>query len=380
MMFAILNKVKFSIAFSYLVLCAGLSSLQAASPETLPIGSSAPDFKLPGVDGRDYQLSDFSAFKYLAIVFTCNHCPTAQSYEERIKALVNDYRPRGVGFVAISPNDPDSVRPDELGYTDLGDSLEDMKIRAEYKEFNFPYLYDGETQTTSMAYGAVATPHVFLFDDDRKLAYTGRIDSTEIEVTPATIHSTRNALDALLDGKALSEKTTKVFGCSVKWADKKGLNDRFKQNWARREVPLDRIDEAGIKTLIKNDSEKLRLVNVWATWCGPCVTEFPDLVSLQQWYGNRAFELVTISADKPRIEKKVHRFLKDQQAANPNYLFDKDDSYALIEAVDSKWQGALPYTMLIKPGGEVIYREMGAIDPLDMKRRIVSVIGREKDW
>lgn len=355
-------------------------NLSAATPKTLPIGASAPDFTLPGVDGRDYQLSDFAEYKFLAMIFTCNHCPTAQSYEERIKALVSEYRPQGVGFVAISPNDPKSVRPDELGYTDLGDTFEDMKIRAEHVGFDFPYLFDGETQATSMAYGAVATPHVFIFDQARKLAYTGRVDSTELRVTPQTVHSTRNALDALLSGKPVSEPTTKVFGCSVKWADKRGLNDRFKQQWAQREVPLKVVDTAGIKEIIQNKSEKLRLVNVWATWCGPCVTEFPDLVSLQQWYGNRPFELVTISADKPKLEKKVHRFLKDKQAANPNFLFNLEDSYALIEAVDPEWQGALPYTLLIKPGGEIVHREMGPIDPLEIRRKIVSVIGREKDW
>jgi peroxiredoxin len=368
---------KISIA-SCLALC--VIGIQAASPKTLEIGAVAPDFQLPGVDGKTYSLSDFTAFKYLTVIFTCNHCPTAQSYEERMKALVNDYRSKGIGFVAISPNDPKSVRPDELGYTDLGDTLEDMKIRSEHKLFNFPYLFDGETQTTSKAYGAVATPHVYIFDQDRKLAYTGRIDSTEIKVTAETVHSTRDALDALLSNQSIEVTSTKVFGCSVKWADKRYLNDRFTESWAKREVLVELADSAAIQKLIKNDSEKLRLVNVWATWCGPCVTEFPDLVEMQKWYGNRNFELVTISADKPKLEKKVHRFLVEKQAANPNYLFNSDDAYALIEAVDPKWQGALPYSMLIKPGGEVIYREMGAIDPLDMKRRIVDVIGREKDW
>ena len=357
-----------------------VTGLRAAQPEILPIGSAAPDFQLPGVDGKSYSLADFKGSRYLTVIFTCNHCPTAQSYEERIKALVSDYRSRGVGFVAISPNDPKSVRPDELGYTDLGDTLDDMKIRSRHKQFNFPYLFDGETQKMSMAYGAVATPHVYIFDEDRKLVYTGRIDSTEIEVTANTVHSTRDALDSLLSDKPIGVTTTKVFGCSVKWADKRNLNDRYKESWAKREVSLERVDAAAIGELIKNDTEKLRFINVWATWCGPCVTEFPDLVEMHQWYGNRNFELVTISADKPSLEKKVHRFLKEKQAANPNYLFNSDDSYALIEAVDPKWQGALPYSMLIKPGGEVIYREMGAIDPLEMKRKIVDVIGREKDW
>src|SRR6202451_1271319 len=141
---------------------------------TLALGSAAPDFSLPGIDGKTHTLSEYSDAQVLAIVFTCNHCPTAQLYESRIKKLADDYRGRGVTLVAIEPNDPEAVWLSELGYTDVSDSLDEMKIRAEYRHFNFPYLYDGETQSVSRAYGPKATPHVFVFDEDRKLRYEGR--------------------------------------------------------------------------------------------------------------------------------------------------------------------------------------------------------------
>src|SRR5437868_6577483 len=107
---------------------------------TLEVGAGAPDFRLPGADGKKYSFKDFKKSPVLVIVFTCNHCPTAQYYEERLKRIVADYKGKGVALVAISPNDPKSVRLDELGYTDLGDSFEEMKIRAKYKKYNFPYL------------------------------------------------------------------------------------------------------------------------------------------------------------------------------------------------------------------------------------------------
>src|SRR6476660_5444008 len=151
------------------------------NPPTLAIGAAAPEFALPGVDGQTHNLSDFSSSKVLVIVFTCNHCPTAQLYEGRIKQLAADYRDRGVALVAIQPNDPNAVRLDELGYTDLSDSLAEMKIRAQYSHFNFPYLYDGDTQSTSRKYGPTATPHVFIFDRERKLRYQGRLDSSARE-------------------------------------------------------------------------------------------------------------------------------------------------------------------------------------------------------
>ena len=127
-------------------------------PKTLEIGQPAPDFELPGVDGKTHRLKDFADAKVLVVVFTCNHCPTAQAYEDRIIKLHNDYKDRGVALVAISPNDPQVLRLDELGYTDVGDSLEDMKIRAKDRKFNFPYLYDGENQEVSAAYGRSPRP------------------------------------------------------------------------------------------------------------------------------------------------------------------------------------------------------------------------------
>jgi len=195
------------------------SSLLAEEPSypTLALGSSAPEFKLPGVDGKIWSLADFKEAKILTIIFTCNHCPTAQYYEERIKQLASDYKPKGVAFVAISPNDPvNGVRPDELGYTDLSDSLEEMKVRAAFKHFNFPYLYGGgEYEAASRGYGPVATPQAFIFDEQRKLRYAGRIDDSEREKFVRT-RDVRNALDALLEGKEPPVKQTKIFGCSTK--------------------------------------------------------------------------------------------------------------------------------------------------------------------
>jgi peroxiredoxin len=346
--------------------------------KTLAIGSPAPDFKLTGVDGKTYTLASFKNANVLVIIFTCNHCPTAQAYEDRIIQLTNDYKSKGVAVIAISPNDPKSVRLDELGYTDLSDSFEEMKIRAKDKQFNFPYLYDGATQATSKAYGPVATPHVFIFDKTRKLRYQGRIDNVEKPTKTATEQNTRDAIEALLQNKAVPVETTKVFGCSVKWAEKTDLVKKGYEEWAKEQVTLSELDEAGIKELLKNNSDKLRLINVWATWCGPCVTEFPDFISINRMYRRRDFEFITISADDPAKKEKVLKFLKEQQASNTNYLFSTDDKYKLIEAIDPKWQGALPYTILVEPGGKIIYGKQGPIDAAAMKKLIVEhrLIGR----
>ncbi|MEX2232240.1 MAG: redoxin domain-containing protein [Cyclobacteriaceae bacterium] len=345
-----------------------------ADPTPLEIGSKAPDFSLPATDGNTYSLKDFASAKILVVIFTCNHCPTAQAYEERMKQLVNDYENKGVAVVAISPNDPLAVTLGEMGYTDLGDSFEDMKIRAKDKKFNFPYLYDGETSKVSMEYGPQATPHVFIFDQDRKLKYSGRIDDGEKPGTAKT-HDTRNAIEALLAGKALPVEKTKTFGCSVKWPDKRDYANAEIAKYAKEKVSIEEIDIAQLQELMKNKGIDYKLINVWATWCGPCVTEFPSFVDMHRMYRNREFEMISISFDDPERKPNALNFLSKKQASMKNYII-KGNRYEFIEAIDKKWEGALPYTLFIGPGGKIIYAKQGLIDALEMKRIVAESIGR----
>ncbi len=346
--------------------------------KTLAIGAEAPSFNLPGVDAKTYSLTSFKDFNILVIVFTCNHCPTAQAYENRIIQLTKDYSNKSVAVVAVMPNDPQSVRLDELGYTDMGDSFEEMKIRSKEKQFNFPYLYDGETEAMAKAYGPVATPHIFIFDKERKLRYQGRIDDVEKPTKKPNNLDARNAIDALLNNSKVPVATTKVFGCSIKWAEKKETMQKVYEEWAKEPVNVEMIDEQALKDLLKNNSDKLRLINVWATWCGPCVTEFPEFIKMNRMYRGRDFEFISISADDPENKDKVLKFLQKKQASNTNYLFSTDDKYKLIEAIDPNWQGALPYTVLVEPGGKIVYGKQGAIDAGEMKKKIVEnhLIGR----
>ena len=362
--------------FSSFVLAA---SLAAEEHPILPLGSPAPDFNLPGVDGRNYTLKDFADAKVLAVVFTANHCPTAQYYEDRLMKLAADYPRNQLALVAIMPNDPQSVRLDELGWTDLSDSLAEMKIRAAYRKFNFPYLYDGDTEKTSLAYGPAVTPHLFLFDRDRKLRYQGAIDDSE-RVQHVKTQYARNAIDALLAGKEPPVAQTKVVGCSTKWAGKADAVKAYMEKLAAEPVALEPIGVEGLRSLRKNASGKFRLVNFWATWCAPCVVEFPELVTINRMYRHRDFELMTVSINRPDEEKDVAAFLKKQQASNKNHLFNSAERENLINAFDPEWSGAVPFTVLLDPEGKIIYRETGSIDPLAVKRAIVQALNARKPW
>ena len=340
---------------------------------TLAIGSKAPDFRLPNYDGKFYSLKDFASAKVLVIVFTCTHCPTAQAYEDRIKKIVDDYKSKGVAVVAISPNSPNGLLLEELGYSDLNDDFDNMKIRAKEKQFNFPYLYDGDNEAVSIKYGPVATPHAYVFDNQRILKYNGRLDAIENPIKGANSEDLRKAIDEVLAGKEVSSPTTKTFGCSIKWAWKTEYNEKNEKNWTSRPVNLEEINTEGIKKLVKNDdSDKLRLINVWATWCGPCVMEYPDFLDIHRMYGARDFEFVSVSADKLEKKDKALKFLKEKHSGVKNYIFKDEDIYKLIEAIDPKWNGALPYTLLVEPNGKVVYSIQGSIENQKLKRIIVD--------
>ncbi|MDX2035570.1 MAG: redoxin domain-containing protein [Isosphaeraceae bacterium] len=360
-----------------LLVYSSTTSCLAADPpgfRTLAIGDRAPDFDLPGVDGKQHRLADFQGGKALVVIFTCNHCPTAQAYEGRFSRFALDYAPKGVKVVAISPNDPLAVRLDELGYTDLGDSLEDMKLRAAEKKFPFPYLYDGETQAVSKAYGVLATPHVYVFDADLRLRYVGRFDDAEVKRVGS--HDAIAAVDAVLAGRPVPVEKTRVFGCSTKWSDKRADAVKSVAKWDAEPVALEALDLEAARELAANPGKKLRLVNLWATWCGPCVQELPELVAINRMYRGRPFEMITISLDEPSKRADALEVLRENRVAARNLFLGDVDRDAFAEAFDRHWPGPLPYTVLIAPGGKVIYRRTGAVDPLELKRAIVGYLGR----
>jgi peroxiredoxin len=181
--------------------------LSAAPAHELELGAPGPSFTLKGTDGAEHSLADFVGHsKATVVVFTCNHCPFAKGYEDRLIKLAQTYQPQGIAFVAINPNDP-KIAPD--------DSFDKMVERAKEKGFPYPYLYD-ETQEIARAYGAQVTPHVFVLDADGNLIYRGRVDNS-VKIEEVTDRDLQNALDAVVAGRPVPVASTKAFGCSVKY-------------------------------------------------------------------------------------------------------------------------------------------------------------------
>jgi peroxiredoxin len=352
----------------------------------LSIGSPAPDFALPGVDGKTHKLADYSSAKILAVVFECNHCPVSQLYESRIEKLYREYKNKSVAFVAINPNNPKSIRLNELGYTDVTDSLDEMRIRKAFRNIEWPYLYDGETQGVSIKFGVVATPHIYLFDQARKLQYQGRIDDNQREELVKT-QDARNALEAMLAGKPVPVTDTNAFGCTTKWMSKA---TGVEEEWAKIQaepVTVDMVGPDDLKKLRANAGGKVLLVNFWSTGCAACESQFFDLETTFRMYRLRAFDFVTVATDSPDKAPAVLAFLKKQYASSPNKQFASADVAALQAAWGAKWKIGTPFTMVIAPDGKVLYQKEGKIDILDVRRTILaampdtrSYIGQQAYW
>ena len=191
--------------FVLLPVLAGLVLSASIGYAAVPkIGDKAPDWSgIVGIDDKEHGLADYKKAKAVVVVFTCNHCPVAVAYEDRLVALQKDYKNKGVQLVAINVNNIPA------------DRLEPMKVRAKQKKFNFPYLYDS-SQKSGKNYGAVKTPHVFLLDKDRKLVYVGAIDDSMKPDRVKTRHL-RDALDAVLAGKPVKKPETIAVGCGIQY-------------------------------------------------------------------------------------------------------------------------------------------------------------------
>ena len=197
--------------------CAAVWATAGSSPAAVEIGQKAPEFsELAGVDGRNHSLADYAEAKAIVLVFTCNHCPVSQAYEDRLIALQKDFKEKGVQVLAVNPNCPQKVPEDNFENMQKRAAGNDLGNWRDTKEpFNFPYLVDA-TQEVARAYGATSTPHVFLLDQQRNVAYMGAIDDN---MAPTYVKQpfVRRALEAVLNGNPPETPATTALGCMIVW-------------------------------------------------------------------------------------------------------------------------------------------------------------------
>ena len=247
-----------------------------------------------------------------------------------------------------------------------------VRLRFRVEPLDGSTGFDAEkTQTVSRAFGPVATPHVFIFDSERKLRYEGRVDDNPREAY-ATRQDARLALDEILAGKPVEKPHTPAVGCSTKWIYKEKTREEAIRKIESQPVTIKSVTADDLKSLRRNSSGKVLLVDFWATWCGPCLEEMPAFETMFRMYGHRKFDFVTVSVNYPDEKEGVLRALNQQHATTTNLLFGSTKIYDLMAAFDPSWNAAVPYTVLLSPTGDVLYNRQGPADALELRRLIVA--------
>ena len=336
-------------------------------------GDEMPRFHLPGVDGLLHDSAEFEKSNLLAVIFLSNHCPTSQMFQGRLIRLAKDYHLRGLTLVAISPNDPEAILPDELAYSDLGDNIEEMAIRSKKLHYPFHYLYDGKTQETAKAFGARVTPHAFLFDEFRKLRYTGRVGDPK-NPTREDREDLRLAIEALARGKNPPIARGRAFGSSIKWSKNRLIAEKMRERFSRETVSLKHAEKRTLEFIRKNKAIWPKLIYVWSMEDKINRNNLLKLSNIHKIYRKRGLEWVTVCIDGDELKESAQQFLKDAQASGRNFICSGSEIAPLADLRAEKGNRITPYFALVEPAGKIAYRSTAGLDPLELKRHILAVL------
>jgi peroxiredoxin len=333
---------------SSLLLLAASAAPSARPTSGLTIGQPAPGFTLTDINGQTHALKDYRG-RIVLIGFISTQCPISNAYNERMRAIAAEYGARGVTFLGINAN---SNEPGS-----------EIREHAARHQLRFTILKD-EGNKVADAYGAERTPEMYLIDGAGVLRYHGRIDNA-IELPRVKRRDLREALDELLAGQPVSVPEAKAFGCLIKRAE-----EAEAQASAQAPAPapspapqVARLKPAEFAKLKQQTQGRVLVLNFWATWCGPCIAEFPEFVAIDEKYRAQGVRLVAISADEVSdIKTKVIPFIKEMKARFEIFVQDTDDPQEMIDVVDKEWLGALPATFVFDRAGKRIFTRYGIID------------------
>jgi peroxiredoxin len=316
---------------------------------TTAVGTPAPDFTLADLSGKSHALRDYRG-KTVVISFISARCPISNAYKDRIRAISQDYSKRDVAFIGVNSN--------------ADESPEEMRAYAAKNNLDFTILKD-KGNVVADAYAAERTPKVYVIDGEGVMRYQGRIDNSQ---NPSLVkrNDLREALNEMLAGKPISVADTKALGCLIKRVhDAKAAPAKIsaKAAPAQNEPKIGTLKPVDFNKFKDSAKGKVLVLNFWATWCGPCVAEFPELVALDAKYRDKGVKLVGITADDPGdVKPKVIPFIKKQKVKFDIVLQDTDDPQEMMDKINKDWPGILPATFVYDKQGNLAYSKFGIID------------------
>lgn len=341
-----MNTQKTTRNLTFALITALLFLTTASGADRARIGEPAPDFTLSDTAGRVHSLKSYRG-KIAVLGFLGVACPISNAYNERIRAIVSDFAGQDVAFLGINSN--------------IDEPVQMVREHAAGNQLTFPILKDEGSRVADI-YGAERTPEMFVVDRDGVLRYRGRIDNSQ-ELRRVKRNDLRAALDELMSGKPVTIPEARAFGCLIKRAADAEAINRAEEQAKDFSPKVGRLKPADFAKFKAASLGKVLVINFWATWCGPCVAEFPEFVALDAKYRDKGVKFVGISADEiSDIDSKVIPFIKEQKAMFEMMIQDTDDPEEMIAVVDKEWQGTLPATFIFDKTGKLSYVRYGIID------------------
>ena len=331
-----------------------------------------PTFSLMGTSGQVYTQADFDDKRILALVFMSNHCKVSQLFQNHINDLSKQFEKEAT-ILAISPNYEQAILPDELAYSDLGDSFEEMKKRAIRLNYNFPYLYDGEKQHLTRAIGVKITPTVYLYDEKRELFYVGRIgniDSPDKRETSELYLAIMRALEE----KEVAFKRTKVFGTSIKTKGHLMLAEQVRKRYADESIKLTHADDRKLDFYLNHKTQKPKLFYVWQTTDKNVRDNLMKLSFLYKIFRKRGLRLITVCIAEKKEEKEILDQLEKAQLSSTNFLSYGHHVAPLAKIIPSELEKVTPYYRLVGTEGNMLLGKQGEISEDKLRFEILRAL------
>ena len=339
-------------------------------------GKEYPIFRLKGTDGNFYEQTSFDGKDFVSIVLYSNHCRISQSFEELIKETAEILLADNSILILVSPNHEKSIYPDELAYSDLGDSYNDMIIRYKERNFNFPFLYDGENQTIANQLDASSTPHAYLFNKQRKLIYSGRIgDYSEPKNTAKS--------DLLIcyrkarNGTAKQSFSTKVHGTAIKGKQKVHLADEVRRRYSEEKIVVRHVKEKTLNFFLKYNTGKPYLCYLWSPNDEESRANLLYLSEIYKIFRKRGLRIFTISVDKD--ERKTIEFLEKAQMSSTNLIIPGDQVSPIAAFLPDDTTTITPLTILFNSKNVPIHNKVGMVEPLIIKRLVLDEMNKKTE-
>ncbi len=334
--------------------------------------SVLPEFLLLGVSDKYYEKNDFSKSGNLGIVFLSNHCRISQKFQDYLVDLKKIMDSTDNDFFVVSPNNESAIDPDDQAYSDLGDSFLEMKTRAKHKNYNFPYLYDGERQELTNALNVKITPSAFVFNKDRKLIYFGRIG----------VHEKVKSINELDFYKALMrdklETTlikTPLFGTKVRVADDIKTTEAKLKRYSQETVKLSVLEKRNIEFIRRIEIGKLKLIYIWANNDSQKRDNLITISNVHKIYRKRGLSVITICIESSDNVNLIKSELEKSQMSALNFLVEGKDFSPLTTLVPNSVKSITPLCVLVN-NQNVIHHQIGKVENHILRRKIVDYLGQ----